>query len=133
MISIIGIIISQGAIADGYFMEHGKFMVLVQPAELVIIFGAAVGTLVFANPRPTLIKVGKGLAGVFSGNQYTKALYLETLKMLYELFSLARKDRYGENRRGGGQSRQRAGVRQAPEVSRIITRCIFCATLCAWQ
>jgi len=91
MISILGIIIVLGAIAGGYFMEHGKFAVLVQPAELVIIFGAAVGTVVVANPVPTLIKIGKGLAGVFSGNRFTKAYYLESLKMLYELFSLSRK------------------------------------------
>jgi chemotaxis protein MotA len=29
--------------------------------------------------------------GVFGGNKFTKALYLETLKMLYELFALSRK------------------------------------------
>jgi chemotaxis protein MotA len=72
-------------------MEHGNLRVLMQPAELVIIFGAAVGTVVVANPLPTLIKIGKGLAGVFSGSKYTKALYLESLKMIYELFALSRK------------------------------------------
>jgi len=46
MISIIGIVIVLGAIAAGYTMEHGNFKVLLQPAELVIIFGAAVGTVV---------------------------------------------------------------------------------------
>jgi chemotaxis protein MotA len=91
MISIIGIAIVLGAIAGGYLMEHGKFVVLFQPAELVIIFGAAIGTVVIANPLPVLIQIGKGLAGVLAGNPYTKAKYLETLKMLYELFSLSRK------------------------------------------
>ena len=61
-------------------------------AELVIIFGAAVGTVVIANPLPTLIKIEKEeLRGVFSGSRFTKALYLESLKMLYELFALSRK------------------------------------------
>jgi len=91
MISILGIVIVLGAICGGYMMEHGKFAVLFQPAELVIIFGAAVGTVVVANPLPTLIRIGNGLAGVISGNIYTKALYLENLKMLYELFAHARK------------------------------------------
>jgi chemotaxis protein MotA len=72
-------------------MEHGSFRVLMQPAELVIIFGAAMGTLVIANPLPVLIKIGKGLAGVFGGSRFTKAYYLESLKMLYELFALSRK------------------------------------------
>jgi chemotaxis protein MotA len=91
MISLIGILIVLGAIAGGYMMEHGKFIVLFQPAELVIIFGAAIGTVVIANPLPILIKIGKGILGVFAGSMYTKALYLENLKMLYELFAHARK------------------------------------------
>ena len=91
MISIIGIVIVLGAIAGGYLMEHGKFAVLMQPAELVIIFGAAVGTVVIANPIATLKRIIDGLTGVFKGSPYTKAIYLETLKMLYELFTLSRK------------------------------------------
>ena len=96
MLSIIGIVIVLGAIAAGYMMEHGKFLVLLQPAELVIIFGAAIGTVVIANPMPVLIQIGKGLAGVFAGSPFTKARYLETLKMLYELFSPGSQSGYGE-------------------------------------
>jgi chemotaxis protein MotA len=91
MVPIIGIVVVLGAIAAGYMMEHGKFIVLFQPAELVIIFGAALGTVAIANPLPTLIRIGKGIAGVFSGNGYTKALYLESLKMVFDLFAYARK------------------------------------------
>ncbi|HUI55881.1 MAG TPA: flagellar motor stator protein MotA [Bryobacteraceae bacterium] len=91
MTAILGIIIVLGAISGGYLMEHGKLLVLLQPAELVIIFGAAVGTVVVANPLPTLIRIGQGLAGVFGGSPFTKAVYLENLKMIYELFTMARK------------------------------------------
>ena len=91
MISILGIVIVLGAIAGGYLMEHGKMMVLLQPAELLIILGAAVGTLVVANPLSTLIRVGQGILGVFNGSAYTKAVYLDNLKMLYALFAHARK------------------------------------------
>ena len=91
MISLIGIVIVLGAIAGGYLMEHGKLLVLFQPAELVIIFGAAVGTVVVANPLPTLIRLGKGLLGVVGGSPYTKAFYTENLKMMYELFNYVRK------------------------------------------
>ncbi len=72
-------------------MEHGKLLVLFQPAELVIIFGAAVGTVVVANPLPTLIGIGKGLVGLLAGSPYTKAFYAENLKMMYELFNYVRK------------------------------------------
>jgi chemotaxis protein MotA len=91
MIAIVGILIVFGAIAGGYLMEHGKLLVLLQPAELVIIFGAAVGTVVIANPLPILIRIGGGIAGVFTGGSYSKAFYIENLKMLFELFNHARK------------------------------------------
>jgi chemotaxis protein MotA len=72
-------------------MEQGKLMVLMQPAELIIIAGSAIGTLLVANPLPTVIKVFTSLIGVLSGSRYTKDFYLDSLKMLYDLFNLARK------------------------------------------
>ncbi len=91
MISIVGIVLVLGAIAGGYLMEHGKPAVLYQPAELIIILGAAIGTVVVANPLPVLIRLGKGMAGILSGTPYTKSFYLDNLKMVYELFNYVRK------------------------------------------
>ena len=92
MFSIIGIVVVIGAVIGGYLMEHGNLKVLIQPAELVIIGGAALGTLLIANPLPTVIKIFQGLIGVLKGSPYTKAYYLETLKMLNDLFMTARKN-----------------------------------------
>src|ERR1017187_8022641 len=92
MISILGIVIVLGAIVGGYLIEHGKLLVLLQPAELIIILGAAVGTLVVANPLPILIRVGKGIAAICSASPFDKAHYTENLKMLYDLFNYARKN-----------------------------------------
>lgn len=91
MFAIIGIVVVFGAIVGGYLMEHGKLLVLMQPAELVIIFGAAVGTVLIANPLGVVIKMLKGVGGVFGSSRFTKAFYLESLKMLNEVFSYARK------------------------------------------
>ena len=91
MIPIIGIVIVLGAIAGGYLMEHGNLLVLFQPAELVIILGAALGTVVTANPLSTLTRIGTALLGIFKGSPYSKAAYTEHLKMIYELFNHARK------------------------------------------
>jgi chemotaxis protein MotA len=60
MFSIIGIVVVLGAVIGGYLMEHGNLKVLIQPAELVIIGGAAIGTLLIANPLPVIIKIIKG-------------------------------------------------------------------------
>src|SRR5215470_6960163 len=91
MFSIIGIVVVIGAVIGGYLMEHGHMAVLVQPAELVIIGGAAIGTLLIANPISTVQRIVKGLIQILKGSPYTKAFYLETLKMMFELFMQARK------------------------------------------
>ena len=92
MFAIIGIVVVLGAVIGGYLMEHGQLGVLVQPAELQIIGGAALGTLLIANPLPIIKKIVQGLIAVLKGNPYTKAYYVETLKMLNDLFMLARKN-----------------------------------------
>jgi chemotaxis protein MotA len=91
MFSIIGIIVVFGAVIGGFLMEKGKLMVLVQPSELVTIGGAAIGTVLVANPLPVIIKIIKSVLGVLGGNPYTKAYYLESLKMLNDIFQFARK------------------------------------------
>jgi chemotaxis protein MotA len=59
---------------------------------LIIIGGAAIGTILIANPLPVVIKLFKSLLGVIGGSKYTAAAYLESLKMLNELFQFARKN-----------------------------------------
>src|ERR1700681_4741193 len=92
MFVIIGIVVVFGAVVAGYLMEHGNLKVLMQPAELIIIGGAAIGTVLIANPLYILKGIIGGIVGVFGGSKYGKAQYLETVKMMYELFSRARKE-----------------------------------------
>jgi len=92
MFVIIGIVVVIGAIVGGYLMEHGNLRVLLQPAELLIIGGAAAGTVLIANPLHILKKIVGGVSGVFGGSKYGKSRYMESLKMLFELFSRARKE-----------------------------------------
>ncbi len=91
MFAIIGILIVFGAILSGFLMEKGPLPVLWQPAEIVIIGGAAIGTILIANPLPLAIKVLKSALGVLSGSRYTKDYYLDALKMLSDIFMFARK------------------------------------------
>jgi chemotaxis protein MotA len=92
MFVIIGIVVVFGSIVAGYLMEHGNLKVLIQPAELIIIGGAAIGTVLIANPLHILKKIVGGIGGAFGGSKFTKEKYLETLKMLFELFTRARKE-----------------------------------------
>jgi chemotaxis protein MotA len=92
MFSIIGIVVVFGAVLAGYLMEHGNLKVLMQPAELIIILGAAIGTVLVANPLHILMKIGSGIGGAFGGSPFNKQRYLESLKMMYEVFTRARKE-----------------------------------------
>jgi len=92
MLVIIGIVVVMAGILGGYLMEHGNIRVLIQPAELVIIGGAAIGTVLIGNPMYILKQIVGGLIGVFGSSKYGKPQYMETMKMLYELFSRARKE-----------------------------------------
>lgn len=92
MISVVGIVIVLGSVIGGFLMEKGKLPVLLQPSEFVTIVGAAVGTLIAANPMRVLKAVGAGLMGVMTGGGVTKKLYVESLKMLFDLFTKARKE-----------------------------------------
>jgi len=92
MFAIIGIVVVFGAVVAGYLMEHGNLRVLIQPAELVIIGGAAVGTVLVANPLHILKQIAGGIGVVFGGSKYNKQAYIDSLKMMYDLLNKARKD-----------------------------------------
>lgn len=112
MFSIIGMVIVIAAILGGFLMERGQLLVLMQPAELVIIGGAAIGTLLVANPIPIVTKICKGALGILKASPYSKAFYLDTLKMLSELFTAARK---------GGLDKLESDIEE-PAQSQIFTK-----------
>jgi len=92
MFAIIGIVVVFGSIVAGYLMEHGNLMVLMQPAELIIIGGSAIGTALVANPLHILKQIFAGLIGVFGGAKFGKQVYVESLKTIYDLFNKARRE-----------------------------------------
>lgn len=92
MFSIIGIVVVFGAILGGFLMEKGPIAVLIQPSEFLIIGGAALGTLLAANPMYILKKIVGALTSILKGSKYTRARYIETLKMMFQIFNKARKE-----------------------------------------
>lgn len=87
MLLIVGSLVVIVSVLGGYLMAGGPLLVLLQPAELVIIGGAAIGGLIIGTP----ITVLKALVGQFSRffkPALGKADYLELLGMLYQLFKV---------------------------------------------
>jgi chemotaxis protein MotA len=91
MFGIIGIVVVFGAVVAGYLMEHGNLKVLIQPAELVIIGGAAAGTVLIANPVTVLKSILSGITAVFGSSKFDKAAYLKILTQLNAVMQKARK------------------------------------------
>ncbi len=92
MFAIIGMLVVLAAVIGGFLMEHGPIRVLMQPSELVIIAGAAAGTLLVANPLHTLKGIASGMVLVITGSKFNKQRYLDALKMMYDLFGKIRRD-----------------------------------------
>ena len=92
MFAILGIVVVFGAIVAGYLMEKGNLLVLVQPAELIIIGGAALGTLLIANPLHIIKAMIPGVLGVLKPSPFGKARYLNTLTIMFEFLNKIRKE-----------------------------------------
>jgi chemotaxis protein MotA len=82
---ILGLLVVFGATAFGYYEAGGAFGVLFQPAELIIIGGAAIGSLVCSTPGAVLKNTAAQLKGVM-GSGTSAADYKDLLAMLYQLF-----------------------------------------------
>jgi chemotaxis protein MotA len=92
MFTLIGLAIVFAAVLGGFIMGGGPMHVLVQPAELLVIGGAAVGTLIAAAPGKMRGRLFATIVKAFSGSLPTKTDYLELLKLQYEVFAFMRKN-----------------------------------------
>lgn len=92
MSTIIGLLVVMGAVLGGFAMAGGPFPVLLQPNELVVIGGAAFGSLIISAPG----KVGKRVMAAFKkgfqNHTPTAKDYEDLLKLLYGVFQLTRRE-----------------------------------------
>jgi chemotaxis protein MotA len=92
MFVLIGMAIVIGCVLGGYLMEGGNVSLLIQPAELVIIFGAAMGAFVISSPLKVIKAVQASLFRMFSSRVYARTEYTELLVMMSEIFYKIRKE-----------------------------------------
>src|SRR5215468_4204313 len=85
MFAIIGLLVVIGSVIGGYLMEGGSMLVLAQPAELIIIGGAAVGSLLISTPPSVVSKLIKQCTALF-GPGLTREDFADLLAMQYQLF-----------------------------------------------
>jgi len=94
MIILLGAIVVVLGVFGGFMLEGGQLSVLLSAFrnEVIIIVGAAAGSLIIMSPKKILLDVAKGLGLCLKGTPYNRAAYDDLLKVLYELFLLGRRN-----------------------------------------
>ena len=81
----IGLVVTLGCVLGGFMAMGGHIEVLMQPWEVVIICGAALGTFLVANPMSTVKDTGKAFVEALKQAVPKEQDYLETLGVLHSL------------------------------------------------
>lgn len=92
MLVIVGYVVVLGAVFGGFALAGGHLAALLQPLELLMIGGGAAGAFFVGNNSKSVKATLKALPSIFKGSNYTKALYMDLLALLYEILSKVRKE-----------------------------------------
>jgi chemotaxis protein MotA len=92
MIVFFGYLVVLGAVFGGSALAGGSLGAMLQPLELLIIGGAAIGAFLVGNNTKVIGATLNALPKAFKGSKYSKMLYMEVLGLLYEILSKTRKD-----------------------------------------
>lgn len=94
MQKLLGILIIFGGVFGGYVMAGGKLGAIWQPAEFVIIIGAALGSLIVGNPSHVLKEMRSQFKRVMRKPQNEREYYLELMALLQSLLEAIRNGGY---------------------------------------
>jgi chemotaxis protein MotA len=92
MFAIIGLIIVVASVVGGFTIAGGQVFALFHVSEIIVICGTAAGTVLISTPPVTLFALAGRLAALVQPSPFNRALYLDALRMLFELFQIARRD-----------------------------------------
>ncbi|HSK08018.1 MAG TPA: flagellar motor stator protein MotA [Vicinamibacterales bacterium] len=88
MFLVIGVVVVVGCVVGGFAWEGGHLAALNQPAEFLIIGGAAAGSILISTPVQVLTLMVSQLKSLF-GKHTDKSEYVELLSLQYLLFRLS--------------------------------------------
>lgn len=92
MFPVIGIVVLLLLVFGGFALTGGNLGPVMHalPHEMLIIGGAAIGSLIIGNSGADLKALGGGLAKVFKGPQYKKQDYLDCILLVSTLMKMMR-------------------------------------------
>ncbi len=88
MVTLVGFLIVAVSVIGGYVLEGGHLHVLFQPIELLIILGAAIGSIVASCSSSLIKSLVNNIVGILRPTKVNKDFYLDLLLLLHDLFKL---------------------------------------------
>ncbi|MBN20407.1 MAG: flagellar motor stator protein MotA [Bdellovibrionaceae bacterium] len=88
--TVVGFIVVSICVFGGFLLEGGDIQVLIQPIEMLIICGAAGGSLLISSPMSEIKAIIHQSLHALTGNGKTKEEYTELLLLLFELIKTAK-------------------------------------------
>jgi chemotaxis protein MotA len=92
MLVIIGYVVVALSVFGGFALAGGHLAALLQPVELLMIGGSAVGAFFVGNSMKVVKATLKALPTVLKGSKYNKENYMELMALMYELLGKVRKE-----------------------------------------
>lgn len=92
MLVIIGYVVVSLAVFGGFILGGGHIHALLQPVEMLMIGGAAIGAFFVGNNGKAIKATLKALPTALRGSKYTKNLYMELMTLQFEILSKVRKE-----------------------------------------
>jgi chemotaxis protein MotA len=89
---LIGYIVVIASVFGGYMLIGGHLGALYQPAEIIMIAGAAVGAFLASSNGKTLKATLRTFSKLKRTTKYNKSMYMELMALQYKLLSKARRD-----------------------------------------
>jgi chemotaxis protein MotA len=91
MLVLIGLVVVTLSVFVGFVLEGGPLLLLLQPVELLIIGGSAIGTLLIGTSPAVLRQLIRQVLAAMKPTPYSRAFYLDLLQLMYELLVKAKK------------------------------------------
>ncbi|WP_028387735.1 flagellar motor stator protein MotA [Legionella fairfieldensis] len=92
MLILLGYTVILLSVFGGFALAGGHLAAIIQPVELLIIAGAAIGSVIVGNKASVLKAIVKALPSVFRGSKSAKVMYRDLLGLLYALLNKARQE-----------------------------------------
>jgi len=92
MIALVGSVVVILSVVIGFLMAGGNLLLLWHPSEIVIILGAAIGAFITSNSVKVCKAAFQGAIGLVKPMPYTREVYVELLKLVFDLLVKSRKE-----------------------------------------